>query len=93
MNNTYDASVYGAGTLSINATQFTNIGNISGNADTAEIFGKFWSDGGSTLTTYTILGSITVNGETLEGDYSVGANTNLTLSDRVLPEGSEETEE
>lgn len=80
MNNDF---YYGAGDVSLNATQITNSGNVVGNADTGEIFGKFWSDGGSTLTTYTILGSITVNGEELEGDYSVGSNTNLTLSDRL----------
>lgn len=79
--------------LSIHTTQFNNSGEIIGKSDTGEIFGRFWSDGGSTLTTYTILGSITVNGEALEGDYSVGFSERLTLSDRVLPEGSKETEE
>ena len=81
------------GNFRIKATNFTNLGNIEGEVSTGELIGYFWGDMSSTLKTYTILGSITVKGETLEGDYSVGANTNLTLSDRVLPEGSEETEE
>ena len=80
MNNDF---YYGAGDVSLNATQITNSGNVVGKAETGEIFGKFWSDGASTLTTYTILGSITVNGEELEGDYSVGSNERLTLSDRL----------
>ena len=73
------------------ATDMVNIGAVNGMTYVGEIFGNFWSDGNSTLTTYTILGSIIVNRETLEGEYAVGSNTRLTLSDRVIPE--EETPE
>ena len=68
------------------ASNIVNAGSVSGATQVGEIFGVSWSDGNSTLTTYTILGSITVNGEVLEGEYSVGSNTRLTLSDRVIPE-------
>ena len=82
----YSSSNYG--NFRINATNFTNTGNVIGEAHTGELLGYFWGDMQSTLTTYTILGKITINGEELEGDYSVGSNINtrLTLSNRVLPE-------
>lgn len=88
IDNTFDTQYVYSSNIWLNATMFSNSGNVKGNSNTGEIFGLFWSDGGSTLTTYTILGKITVNGEELEGDYSVGSNVNarLALYDRVLPE-------
>lgn len=69
------------------ATGFTNTGVVGGVSEVGELFGYFWTDGKSTVTTYTVLGQKTVNGEVLDAEgvsYDVGASTNLTLSGRNI---------
>lgn len=70
----------------VTASDMKNDGTVNGNSNVGEVFGYFWSDTGSTLDNYTVTGKVTVNGTALEGTYDVGANTNLTLSERVGPE-------
>ncbi len=70
----------------VTASDMKNDGTVNGNSNVGEVFGYFWSDTGSTLDNYTVTGKVTVNGAELEGTYDVGANTNLTLSERVGPE-------
>ncbi len=78
------------------ATDFVNMGAVSGMTEIGEIFGRFHSDGDSTLTSYTVLGQITVNGELLKEEgasYDVGVNTRLTLTEReVYVEGTPDAE-
>ena len=71
------------------ATDVRNSGEVCGITDVGELIGYFESDGYSTINGYTIAGTITQNGEVLEGDYSIGSNKNLTASDRVFPEVEE----
>lgn len=70
-------------------SNMTNEGAVEGKEKVGEMVGNFWTDGRSSLTTYTVTGKVTVNGEALEGTYDVGANTNLTLSGREGPEAEE----
>ena len=77
----------------LTATNLNNSGDVSGIGKVGEIYGYFYSDGSSTLDNYTVTGNITVNGELLEGNYDVGSNTNLTLTNRVAPEVEEEAPE
>lgn len=70
------------GDVGIVATGFVNNGEVVSADQAGEIFGNFASDAPSTLTTYTVTGKVTINGEVLEGEYDVGSNSNLTLSDR-----------
>ena len=83
------------GDSKLSADSITNIAEISGAMNVGEFIGCFYSDTGSTLNQYTVTGSITINGELLEGNYDVGTNTNLTLSERELyvPEVEENPEE
>ena len=74
------------GDVRLVATDFTNSGEVSGTTQVGELIGYFISDAPSTLTTYTISGQVTVGGEALEGDYSLGEKNNITVSDRVIPE-------
>ena len=77
------------------ATALENTGVVSGESGIGEIFAYFKCDGEggvkSTVTTYKVTGSITVNGAVKEGTYDVGSNTNLTLSGRTVyvPETTE----
>lgn len=67
------------------ADGFVNNGEISSSSNAGEIFGQFSSDAPSTITTYTVTGKVTVNGEVKEGTYDVGSNSsNLTLSGREI---------
>ena len=70
------------------ATGLESTGEVSGESNVGEVFGYFQCDGDggvkSTVTTYTVTGKITVNGEIKEGTYDIGSNTNLTLSGRVV---------
>ena len=83
----------------ISANNLTNTGMVSAQANAGELIGYHYSDGEigvtSSATNYTVTGSITINGELLEGNYDVGTNTNLTLSGRELyvPEVEETPEE
>ena len=74
-------------------TNYHNIGNISGVSEVGELIGRFVSDGASSVTTYTVLGEITINGDKLEGNYDVGYNQYLTLSGREIHSSSEEMPE
>ena len=73
------------------ADNLNNYAEITGVTNTGEIFGVFSTDAPSTLTTYTVTGKVTVNGEVVEGEYDVGNKTNLTLSGREVY-GEENTE-
>ena len=81
------------------ATNVNNNNEVAGKSEVGEIFGSFASDAPSTLTTYTVTGKVTVNGEILEGEYDVGSNSTITLSGREIfgaestdPENPENTE-
>lgn len=98
----YSGYCHYLGYLVMSSSDVKNIGSISGSSSVGELFGEFQSEGHSsiisTLTTYTVTGSITVNGELKEGDYDVASNTNLTLSGREIytpsvEENPEETPE
>ena len=90
VGNSYAINSYsGSGNIAyITCTQFGNSGSVIGkSADTTgEMFGKVYAEAESTLAGYTVLGKITVNGELLEGEYDVGSNTNLKLSERKVSE-------
>ena len=76
------------------AEGFVNKGEISSYSNGGEIFGQFSSDAPSTITNYTVMGKITVNGEVKEGTYDIGSNSNLTLSGReIYTEATEENTE
>lgn len=87
---------------SLNATNLVNEGEVCAGNNAGEIFGSFVSDAPSTIDNYTVIGKVTVKSEVLEGEYDVGLNTNLTLTDRKIygeentntetPETSEVTE-
>ena len=77
--------------ISLTISNAKNTGCIIGETNTGEMFGNFSSDGPSTLTSYTVTGKVTVNGEVVEGEYDVGNKTNLTLSGREVY-GEENTE-
>ena len=87
------------GCFTTSANNLTNTGMVSAQANAGELIGYHYSDGEkgvtSSATNYTVTGSITINGEILEGNYDVGTNTNLTLSGRELyvPEVEETPEE
>ena len=87
------------GCFTISANNLTNTGMVSAQANAGELIGYHYSDGEkgvtSSATNYTVTGSITINGELLEGNYDVGSNTNLALSERELyvPEVEENPEE
>ena len=80
-NDRYDSSYVIYYNAYMTAMNISNGGNVSGNNNVGELFGVFSSDGESTVTSYSVLGKITLNGTELEGDYAVGTNTNLTLGD------------
>lgn len=82
--NKYKCEFYGD--FKLTSTGFTNSGEVSGTSNVGEMFGYFDADLASTLTTYTIVGHVTVNGQTLEGDYAAGTKYDMTISDRVIPE-------
>ena len=75
----------------VHTSALTNTGDVSGNNKVGEMFGSFSSDAMSFITTYTVTGKVTVDGEVLEGEYDVGNKTNLTLSGREVY-GEENTE-
>lgn len=79
------------GDVRVKADNLNNYAEITGVTNTGEIFGAFSTDAPSTITTYTVTGKLTVNGEVLEGEYDVGNKTNLTLSGREVY-GEENTE-
>ena len=83
---------YDIGYAKIVSNNFENTGNIKAATNVGEIYGNFYTDMESSLDSYTVIGKITVNGESLEGTYDVGTNTNLALTNRVGPE-TEETPE
>ena len=76
------------------ATNLSNTGEVAASGEVGELFGLFSADLTSPLTTYTVTGSVTVNGEIKEGTYDVGSNTNLTFSGREVyaPDDGENTE-
>ena len=88
----YTCSITGG--WKVTADKLNNTGEVIGANNIAEIIGCFYSDIPSTLANYTVTGKITINGETLEGEYDVGSNTNLTLSGREIytEENTEVTE-
>ena len=92
-NSSYCYDHYHEGRSKLSATLFENTGIINAATLTGEIFGSFFADLSSTLTTYTVTGSITVNGEVVEGTYDVGSQINLTLSEREIYALPEETPE
>ncbi|MBE6636143.1 MAG: hypothetical protein E7617_08185 [Ruminococcaceae bacterium] len=65
-------------------SSLSNSGEIAGKINVGEFFGYFSSDGSSTITTYTVTGKITLNGEVKDGTYDVGTKTNLTLNGRTV---------
>ncbi len=72
------------GKFSASMSNFENLGIVSGNNSIGELIGAFSTDGASTITTYTVTGKITLNGEAKEGTYDVGTNTNLALNGRTV---------
>ena len=72
------------GDIRILATNIVNTGNISAGNSVGEIFGSFVSDAPSTIDNYTVIGKVKVKSEVLEGEYDIGLNTNLTLTDRKI---------
>ena len=92
---------YYIGCFTISASNLTNMGMVSAKANVGELIGQHYSDGergvASSVTTYTVTGSVTLNGEVVEGSYDVGSNTNLSLSNREIyvpeVEAPEETPE
>ena len=73
----------------------SNFGEIDGVLSSGELIGYANLDRGcytqsSTIKAYEILGYITLSGETLYGDYSVGENSDITLSDRILPPNNDD---
>ena len=72
------------GRLIAKITCFENVGSVNANSNAGEIIGSFYSDGSSTITTYTVTGKITLNGEAKEGTYDVGTNTNLAFNGRTV---------
>ncbi len=80
------------GYLRLDAKNFTNSGMVSGKTNVGELIGNLWSDGGSTVTTYSILDTLTVGNEVREGEYAVGYSTSLALSGKVLPEVEGDTD-
>ena len=70
----------------VNAKELENTGIVSGVTNVGELYGKVWTDKASVVSEYTVLGSIEVSGERLEGTYDVGANYNFTLSGREIYE-------
>lgn len=75
-----NSSDYGYSVLRM--TNFTNSGNISGFDRVGELFGKVTTDGKSTLKVYSSLGQIVKDGDTLVGDYLVGASSGLTITEQ-----------
>ena len=72
----------------IKATALTNKGAVAGNSKVGELFGICNNDSNNslpaTISGYTVLGSIILNGEVKEGTYDIGSSTYLTLSGRVV---------
>ena len=60
-------------------TNLKNSGEVSGAGEVGEIFGYFDSEGISTLTTYEILGHVTVNGTLNEGEFPAGTAHDITF--------------
>ena len=75
------------------ATYFSSTGAVSACGSVGELFGYFNADLISTLTTYTVTGKVTVNGEVKEGNCDIGSNNNLTLSGREIYVSEEATPE
>ena len=75
-------SVYGDYNVEISGCE--NRGTVESYSIAGEIFGYFYSDAPSAGTTYTVIGSVTVNDEVKEGNCDVGSNNNLTLSGREV---------
>ena len=75
---------YEYGACIFTATDVTNIGSVSGESNVGELFGYFVADANSTLSSYTVTGSVSVNGEAKEGNYDIGSNKNLALSGREI---------
>ncbi len=75
-------TVYGDYNVEISGCE--NRGIVESYSVAGEIFGYFYSDAPSTVTAYTVTGSVVVNGEVKEGNCDVGSNTNLTLSGREV---------
>ena len=67
------------------ATSLINTGDVVADTCGGELIGSFSSDTPSTLDSYKLGGSLTVNGNTLT-DTPVSTNSGLTLSNPILPE-------
>ena len=89
----YYSDHYHEGRSKLEATGFENLGVVSGSESVGEMMGFFWADCASTVSSYTVTGNITVNGDAKEGDYDVGSKTNLTLSAREIYVADPETDE
>ena len=63
-------------------------GAVAGNSKVGELFGIYNNDSNNslpaTISGYTVLGSIVLNGELKEGTYDLGSSTYLTLTGRVV---------
>lgn len=86
---TWYKSCYEIGCFTISGSNLTNTGMVSAKANAGELIGYHSSDGEkgvtSSVTTYTVTGSVTLNGEVLEGNRDTGYTTdNLTLSGRTI---------
>lgn len=67
------------------ATSFINTGDVIADTCGGELIGSFSSDEPSTLDSYKLGGTLSVNGNTLT-DTPVSTNSGLTLSNPILPE-------
>ena len=72
--------------INIRGTKLTNKGSISGENYVGELIGHYnFADGSmSSVSDYTVTGKITVKGDLLEGEYDIGSDHNLTLTDRKV---------
>ena len=94
--NEYTGNCEYIGYFTLAASNLSNTGIVAGKANVGELLGYHKSDGESSVkssvTTYTVLGRINVNGEAVDGSRDVGYTTNnLTLSGRTVyvPETTE----
>ena len=77
------------------ATNLENYGSVSGVSKVGEIYGSFSAEWDSTVTTYTVTGSITENDAVVDGGRDVGEGQKITLTGKTLAEvdAEEDTEE
>ena len=87
------------GCFTIAANNLSNTGIVSAPANAGELMGYHSSDGeeggvNSSITSYTVTGCVSINGELLEENSEIGYTTNnLTLSGREIYGSTEESNE